>query len=462
MPYAPSRRTGLVFAGTGTHGMYHAGVLRALQEAGVRIDVVAGHGIGAVTAAFAAIDGGAALWDDNGLWLGTEARRFYRWRRPFRVAAALIGLLVVVLAVPLVVLALGVLAYVLGYLLTLVGLGIGDAIVAGVSTQLSAAFSSSGLPTIVPRLAVVVMLAMILALAAGVVGRPPQGLRRITRGGWWWRLLSAPLDVAPLHDAVAQRLWNLLRGAGDERPSAVVLSRRYAEVLGENVGQPGFRELLVGVTDLDGHRDLVGALLASPLRRRYFALLPGRSRQQEVVDFTASGRDMVDDLLGAAITPPVGAMAHPLRFPPDSYWSGEAHRGCDRPGMLGRLLQELDMAQVTQVILVTATAPGAAASRLRTPPVDPRARLGEYCTAAECAALDEAVRAARSQFDAVFTIRPVHNPLGPFDMAGVEDDATDRRRALVELRDQGYHDAHVQFIEPIVGASGEQLAPALT
>jgi hypothetical protein len=441
--------------------MYQAGVLRALQEAGVRIDVVAGHGIGAVTAAFAAIDGGAALWDDTGLWLGGEVRGFYRWRRPFRVAAALAAILLIVLAVPLVVLAIGALAYAVGYLLTLVGLGLGDAVVSGVSAQLATAFASAGLPTIVPRLAVLVVLAMVLALLASALERPPQGMRRTMRGWWWWRLLSAPLDLVPLRSAVARRLGSLLPDRG-ERPTPVTLSRRYGEVLGENVGQPGFRELLVAITDLDAHRDIVGALLAPPLRRRFFGPQPGRARQQEVVDFTSSGRDMVDDMLGAALAPPIGVAAQALRFPPDSYWSGETHRGCDRPGMLGRLLQELDLAQVTQVILVSATAPGAAASRLRTPPFDPRARLGEYCAAAECTALDEAVRAARSQFDAVFTIRPVHNPLGPFDMAGIDDESTDRRKALVELRDQGYHDAHLQFIEPVVGASGEQLAPALT
>ena len=37
----PERRTALVLCGTGAHGAYHAGVLRALQEAGVKIDVMA-------------------------------------------------------------------------------------------------------------------------------------------------------------------------------------------------------------------------------------------------------------------------------------------------------------------------------------------------------------------------------------------------------------------------------------
>jgi len=52
-PYSPKYRTALVLTGAGTAGAYHAGVLRALGEAGVRIDLVAGHGIGAVGAFFA-------------------------------------------------------------------------------------------------------------------------------------------------------------------------------------------------------------------------------------------------------------------------------------------------------------------------------------------------------------------------------------------------------------------------
>ena len=46
-PYSPERRTALVLCGTGAHGAYQAGVLRALQEAGVKIDVMAGQGVGA-------------------------------------------------------------------------------------------------------------------------------------------------------------------------------------------------------------------------------------------------------------------------------------------------------------------------------------------------------------------------------------------------------------------------------
>ena len=52
--YSPDRRTALILTGTGADGVYHAGVLRALHEAGIKIDLVGGRGIGAVGAVLTA------------------------------------------------------------------------------------------------------------------------------------------------------------------------------------------------------------------------------------------------------------------------------------------------------------------------------------------------------------------------------------------------------------------------
>ena len=65
---------------------------------------------------------------------------------------------------------------------------------------------------------------------------------------------------------------------------------------------------------------------------------------------------------------------------------------------------------------------------------------------------------ARLRFDSVYLICPAHNPVGVFDVAGAYDDASDRRQDLVELMERAYEDAYRQFIEPVVGASGEHLA----
>ena len=45
--YSTRLRTALLLTGSGTAGGYHAGVLRALHEAGVKIDLVGGRGVGA-------------------------------------------------------------------------------------------------------------------------------------------------------------------------------------------------------------------------------------------------------------------------------------------------------------------------------------------------------------------------------------------------------------------------------
>jgi hypothetical protein len=57
----------------------------------------------------------------------------------------------------------------------------------------------------------------------------------------------------------------------------------------------------------------------------------------------------------------------------------------------------------------------------------------------------------------VFTIRPTHNPVGPFDLGGGYDDRSARSQPLDELMSRGYEDAYHQFIEPVVGASGEKV-----
>ena len=57
----------------------------------------------------------------------------------------------------------------------------------------------------------------------------------------------------------------------------------------------------------------------------------------------------------------------------------------------------------------------------------------------------------------MFVIRPAHNPIGPLDLGGAFDERSERRQGLSELIDRGYEDAYRQFVEPVVGASGEAL-----
>lgn len=412
--------------GTGAHGAYHAGVLRALQEAGVKIDVVAGQGVGAGAAALAAIDGAARLWDTGGLWRNPRVGTLYHWKWTARVAGWLALLAIVALVLPL----------------------------------LYSAFASDSLLQRPSRLALLTALAAVIAIAACVAfetWRAP--VKRRTDGRVWWRIAGAPLDARRAAGLFLDTIAQLIPGTAGAA-SRLSAGRRYAEALADSLGQPGFRELMIVATDLDSRRDVVAALLREPYRRDFIAPRPERERRSEAFDLTGAGRDHALDIVAAALTPPLVCEPHLLTFASDSYWRGETHRFCDRPGALSRLLDELAAAGVSQAIVVSAVPRVAAPHRLRSAPLGIRQRLGDFLSAAESASLRDGLETARLRFDSIYVIAPSHNAVGPFDVAGAYDEASDRRQDLVELIERGYEDAYHAFIEPIVGASGEQLARA--
>src|SRR5215212_5454181 len=123
--YSPQRRTALVLTGTGTAGAYHAGVLRALHEAGVKLDVVAGHGVGAIGALFAAVDGAHRLWDERGFWRLPAVRGLYPWRSTLRLVVVTIALAVALVALPLIAVIAGLLVFPIDFVLKIVGLASG-------------------------------------------------------------------------------------------------------------------------------------------------------------------------------------------------------------------------------------------------------------------------------------------------------------------------------------------------
>jgi hypothetical protein len=458
MHYSPERRTAVVLCGTGAHGAYHAGVMRALHEAGVKLDVVAGHGIGAGAAALAAIDGTPRLWESDGIWQPPRVKSLYGWKAFLRLSAMFGLALAVLLSVPLLVLAVGLVVYPVGFLITLVGLSAGPAITAAYSGWLESVFAPENLPTIVPRLVMLALVVLCLSVIGGTLAaRWRAHKRRRTSGGWWWELAGAPLDASGAQRAFLDAIWQLIRGgAPTKQPDTRAVGRRYAEVLAEGLGQPGFRELITVATDLDARRDVVVAMLRDPYRASFLAPRPGRDRRTEVVDLAGVGREHGLEVVTAALTPPVGFDPALVTFGPDSYWRGETHRLCDRPSCT-RLVDELDAAGVRQVIFVTAVRPSAGPHRLSVPHLDNCHRLGDYLVAMESIALDEALAASITKFEAVYLVSPPHNAMGPFDFEGVYDEASDRRQTVAELMDSGYSDAYRQFIEPIVGASGEQL-----
>jgi hypothetical protein len=292
-----------------------------------------------------------------------------------------------------------------------------------------------------------------------MAGRPRGAHRRRSKGRWWWSIYGAPVTADAARDLFAGAVWELIRGAGAAAtPSQTAVGRRYAEVLLENLGQPGFRELVLVATDLDARRDLVAALVREPFRADFVSTRENRERRAELLDLTGAGREHAIDVMAAGLTPPVVCEPALLTFGADSFWRGETHRTCDRAGCISRVLEEVARAGATQAILITAAASQPQPHQLRPSRLDPRGRLGDVQAAAEAASLRDALEMARLRFDAVYVIAPSHNPVGPFDLRGSYDEASDRQYAIDELMERASEDAYRQFIEPVVGASGEQLA----
>ena len=194
------------------------------------------------------------------------------------------------------------------------------------------------------------------------------------------------------------------------------------------------------------------------IRRRSIAA--AETRRAEVFDLAGIAREHLADAVAASLSVPIATDAHAVTFAPDAYWRGETHRLCDRPASLMRLLDEMGDIGVEQALVVSAAPELPGPHALAAGRLDGRGRLGEYLQSSEGASVRDATRVAPPRVPRIFTIHPTHNPIGPFDFTGGYDDRSDRRQTLTELMSRGYEDAYHQFIEPVVGASGERVGGA--
>jgi hypothetical protein len=414
---------------------------------------MSGRGVGVAGALFAAIDAAPKTWEAGGVWRRTPAVRLYRWRRALQLSALLCMAAAAVLLIPLLVLATGLAVYPLSFLVQMISVDTGHRMATAYAGWVARAFDAGALPTYVPRL---VTLGVVGAVCALVVAALAPAIRRRKhpghrgRGHWWARLFGAPWCAEPGLQHFLGTLWPLFRGpVNAEQPDLAELSRRYLELLTENLGQPGFRELMVTTVDLETRTDLIFAALREDRRPAFF-----HRRQAELIDLAGVGRNQVMDALAGALSLPVLTKPHVIAFSPESYWKGEAHRTCDRPAAVERLMLELANAGVEQVVVASASADRSTPHRLNTPGGGLESRVAEHLAAAEATAIRDAMTSQSSRFHGVFVIQPAHNPVGPFDFEGAFDERSDRFQSIGELIDRGYEDAYRQFIEPIVGAGG--------
>ena len=466
--YSTRLRTALVLTGVGTAGAYHAGVLRALHEAGVRIDLVAGRGIGALGALFAAIDGGARLWEPGGLWQQAGDRAgAIAWRRPLRVAAwALVARLRAARDAAGPARAVASSPGLIGLLL-LVGEphgrrdGRSARPTRAGSTPCSSrrrcrrSFRGSSCCACSWR-----SCALGGALALAVLARAGPPAHRAGTALAAARIAA----VARLRCSIcaAEQLWSLIRGAAPIAAPA-------RDELGRQLPRAAAREPRpAGIPRAAGDRARHGRAA----RRRVRAARRPASRTgssgarwstapaaREAFDLAGVGRDHVIDALAASLTLPVATDPHLVRLPAEGPWRGETHRMCDRPGVARAAARGGARRRRRAGDRGVGRAAGRRAARAQLRPrrsARPRRRTARRVRGRRPARRARAVR------------RPLRRALRDPAVAQSARPARLRRRLRRALRpprtrspelvDRGYEDAYRQFIEPVVAASGEQIA----
>src|SRR5438128_7690395 len=242
--YSPKRRTALVLTGSGASGAYHAGAMRALDESGVKVDLVVGSGVGTVAAVFAVVY----------LLLG--------WLRNGR--------------------------------------------------RLAEAFET-------------------------------------------------PLDARPARKRLSDALWEVARGSAisADPPSEPELGKRFVALLAENLGQPGFRELILRAADLETGNVLPFVLLHDSARAAFASTRARgpRSRLEGIpgpVDLREPGHDsLLFDAVVTGLLPPLVAPVRRVSFPKGGIFGGETHRLTDATLAAGCGISEAIAAGAEQVIVAS-------------------------------------------------------------------------------------------------------------
>lgn len=465
--YSPKRRTALVFTGSGTTGAYHAGVLKALDESGVKIDVVVGSGVGTVAAAYAAVMGGPRLYGSDGFWSGTGWSSFYRVRPVLRLALVLVGISFAVFALPLVA------GLLLGLLFPLVL--IVDRMVPGVTTSFverlwmaPEALSSWYLAAQAVPVFALAILVIVVATALLLRDR-----RRLPES------FESLMDAQPGLSRLRRGLWEIARGAtlSSGPPSPEELGRRYTSLLTENLGEPGFRELILRTADLDRGDALSFVLLGEAPSDDRDEEAPSRGAALDhAVDLRTSGYGaLFFHAVATGLLSPTAMPLERISFPKGGLHGGETHRLTEATFVPGAGIAEALAAGAEQVIVATGVPerPGPLARRR-----GPRARLDATARALERQAAREVGETERlnrivstlghrdddgrgawedpasgrvyQEVD-LWVVRPERRAVGPMEFDGTRDPATEVVQSTDDLLEQGRQDAYRQFVEPVVG-----------
>ena len=300
------------------------------------------------------------------------------------------------------------------------------------------------------------------------------------------------LDPGPARDRLLDALWEIARGPAISRaPSEAELGRKYVSLLSENLGQPGFRELILRTADLETGGPLPFVVL-DDAHRSAFASARARGPRSRLeglpnaVDLSVPGYDaLVFDAVMTGLLAPGVVPVRRVSFPKGGIFAGESHRLTESGLAGGSGLSEAIAAGAEQILFVTA-APEEARPLARRR--GPRALADGVIATLERQAVEVDLRATERLNRMVetlghrtddggrgwqdpatgrlyraidlYVIRPDQRVLAPLDLDGSEDPATEVRATTSDLVELGYRDAYRLFVEPVVGAVPETPATA--
>lgn len=474
--YSPKRRTAVLFAGSGTAGAYHAGALRALDESGVKLDLVVGSGAGTIAAAFAAVSGGAKLYGDGGFWDGVDWSRLYRLQLFARTALGLSAAsFAVFLLPPFLALVSGVVVLPVLFIVDVLWPGVFGQVI----NQLAGAPALIRGPYLAALAAPVFALCLITTLA--VVRLLLRDRRRFAER------FESFLDVERGRERLVRALWEISRGPtlSDQPPPEPELGKRYVALAAENLGQPGFRELILRAADVEAGAALDFVLLQDAHRTSFAAARTRgpRSRLEGLpgaVDLRAADHDtLFFDAAMTGLLPPFVTPMRRVSFPKGGLHGGQTHRLADATLAFGTGIAAALHAGAEQVILVTPV------SEDHDPPArrrGPRAHADGAIALLERQAVEADVSAAerinrmvqtlghdtpagRAWQDpasgrlfrefSLYVVRPTRRGLLPLEWDGALDPASEVLETPEDLMERGYKDAYRLFVEPVVGAAPE-------
>lgn len=476
LDYSPKRRTALVLTGSGASGAYHAGVLKALDESGVKVDLVVGSGVGTLGAAFAAVAGAARLYGPKGFWHELRWRSLFRLRPAFSVLRALAVLALVVFLLPLLAALLAGLAFPLLLVLDLLLPGSGSGLLTALAGAPAALRGPYLLALAVPAFVFCVGVTLVLLRAL------LRDRRRLAES------FETLFDAGRARARLEKSLWEVARGIAlaGAAPAGEEIGRKYVALLQENLGQPGFRELILRAGDLETGRALPFVFLQDE-QRAAFAEARSRGARSRLEGLPGAidlrlpeNAGLLFDAVLSGLLPPLVAPACRVAFPRGGLYAGETHRLADASLAGGSGLGEALEAGAEQIILVA----GSAAE----PGMPPRRRgpwalldasiaaLERHCVEGDLElagrvnrlievlghqtsdgrrAFEDPENGRRQLAFALYVIRPASRSVGPLQLDGVVDPATEVELGLADLAEQGYRDAYRLFVEPVLGGAPE-------